>query len=319
MNILIIRFSSLGDIILTESVVSNLRKKYPQARIDYLTKPLFADIVKLYFSVDNVYTDYKKIKDLRKISKNRYDMVIDLHGKLNSFIAKTFITSKKKASYNKKRGLRKKIVNHSCNQSIDSTVDLYFTALHKLNIPTPVKNPHITMIDHSNFLPNKNKKNIVIFPGATHETKRIPTNKIIELLKKLDNEDINFYLMGSKGEKDLTSQISNSLDKSCYDLAGKFNLVELIEAISEADFMISNDSGPMHIGAALGLSQIAFFGSTNTRLGFRPLNEKASVISLDLDCSPCTLHGTTNCPKKHFNCMNKIDIDNVAKTIIKQL
>ncbi len=315
MRILIIRFSSLGDIILTEAVIRNLRNAFPNATIDYVTKPIFKDLVKDFLGVDRVFTEYKNLKSLKRISSNNYDIVIDLHAKLNSFITKHLVSSKQTITYNKKRGLRKKIVSHSTNEAIDTTVDLYFSVFDKLNIQSSDKYPRFQASKSSNLLANKNKHNIVIFPGATHETKRMPQEKIIELISYLKQDSINFYLLGTKSEEEIITNICQAHPDSCINLAGKFSIVELINAVSEADLVITNDSGPMHIASALSLPQIAFFGATNTRLGFRPLNDKAQVISLDLECSPCSLHGTEKCPLGHFDCMKKIDMKMVADKI----
>ncbi|OQY39400.1 MAG: hypothetical protein B6226_01980 [Candidatus Cloacimonetes bacterium 4572_65] len=314
MKILIIRFSSLGDIILTESVIRTLKKAFPHAEIDYLTKPPFKPLIEKFFPINNVYTEYNNLAGLLDLKKSRYDIVLDLHDKLNSTLAKLVINGKKSITYKKKRLLRERIVAHKTTTKIDSTVDLYGSVLDKLKIPFLNKNPQIEVTKKSSLLPNKNSVNVVLFPGATHNTKRLPTSKFIDFIKRSSNSNTNFYLMGSNAEKELTREIKSHFSDNVLDVAGKFNLVELIEAIDEGDVLITNDSGPMHIGAALGKPQIAFFGSTNLSLGFRPLNNNAKVISLNLACSPCTLHGEKVCPKGHFKCLEDINVDDIVQT-----
>ncbi|MBI9031905.1 glycosyltransferase family 9 protein [bacterium] len=322
MRILIIRFSSLGDIILTQAVLEQFKRIYPTAKLDFLTKPAFAPLVSTYFPVENVFTDYKSITKLLDLRKNHYDLVIDLHKKFNSWLAKTIIHGKKTVTYNKKRSLRKKIVAHKTNLSINSTVSLYNTVFEKLKLNYDFIEPTISLNkSSSNLLPDKNTTNIVIFPGATHNTKRIPCHKLISFINNHDHPGTNFYLLGSLGEKELIQIIVQKSNKTCFDLAGKFNLVELVSAVNEADLVITNDSGPMHIAAALKKAQIAFFGSTNTSLGFRPLNEKAIVISHPVECSPCSLHGQKTCPRKHFACMQNITVEEIYqafKTLLKR-
>lgn len=312
-RILIIRFSSLGDIILTKSVVDQLRLQYPNSEIDFLTKAVFEPLVSTYFAVDNVFTEYKSYYQLIKLKKRDYSLVIDVHGKLNSWLAKKIINGEKTVTYDKKRRLRKKIVAHKTDLSINSTVDLYNSVFDKLRRPFIFLNPVIKIkkINKSQLLPSKNKLNLVIFPGATHNTKRVPQHHLISFINNFEHKDTNFYLLGSNSEKELTHEIAQECEKTCFDLAGKFNLVELVEAINEADVVITNDSGPMHIAASLGKPQLAFFGSTNVSLGFRPLNKKAIILTNPIECSPCTLHGEKRCPLKHFACLENITEESI--------
>lgn len=308
-RILIIRFSSLGDIVLTKAIVDQLKNIYPNAQIDYLTKPAFKQFVTTYFSVNSVFTEYKSYSQLRNLSKRKYNLVLDLHSKLNSWLAKRIIRGQKTVTYNKKRALRNKIVAHKTELSINSTVDLYNTVFDKLKAPYTFIEPVIKVPTKTlNLLPSKANMNVVIFPGATHNTKRIPKQKLISFINNYEHNNTNFYLLGSKGEKELTQEIQKDITKPSFDLAGNFNLVELVEAINEADLVITNDSGPMHIAAALRKPQIAFFGSTNVTLGFRPLNKNAIILTSPINCSPCTLHGQKECPLKHFDCMENIQV-----------
>lgn len=317
-RILLIRFSSLGDIILTQAVVEQLRNIYPQADIDFLTKPLFKPLLSTYFPINNVFTEYKSLPRLWDLRKRNYNLVIDLHNKLNSWIAKIVINGKKTVTYDKKRSLRQKIVAHKTSLSLNSTVDLYNTVFAKLKLEYSFREPSLIIKEKTtNHLPSKNSYNVVIFPGATHNTKRIPSHKLISFINNYEHINTNFYLLGSAGEKEIIHEITQESNKPCFDLAGKFNLVELISAVNEADIVITNDSGPMHIAAALKKPQLAFFGSTNISLGFRPLNEKAIVITNPIECSPCTLHGQKECPLSHFACMQNIPISDIYEAYNK--
>ena len=99
------------------------------------------------------------------------------------------------------------------------------------------------------------------------------------------------------------------------NLCDEFSTGKLIAFMDKLDLIISNDSGPMHIAAALRKPQIAIFGSTSTKLGFKPLNKKAIVLETDLNCQPCSLHGRKKCPRTHFNCMRNINPQQLANGI----
>lgn len=319
MKILVIRFSSLGDIILTKAIVDQLIIRYPKAEIDYLTKPIFKPLILAYFPVKTVFTEYKSISQLNQLRKREYSLVVDLHNKFNSWFSKTIIHGEKTVSYNKKRRLRQRIVAHKTSEAINSTVDLYNSIFDQLRAPYSFIEPQFQIKNDNsvNLLPDKSRLNVVIFPGATHNTKRIPKQKIISFINDYEHANTRFYLLGSKGENDLIQEITAELTKPATNLAGKFNLTELIAALNEADIVITNDSGPMHIAAALHKPQIAFFGSTNVSLGFRPLNDLAIVITNPIECSPCTLHGQKECPLKHFKCMNNIPVESIYQAYLE--
>ena len=312
MKILIIRLSSLGDIILTQPVAASLRQAFPDAQIDFITKPVFKPIVEKFDCLDNIIDWNESFASLRNIRKSKYDICIDLHAKFNTFLIKTFCHAKKTSTYNKKHKLRKTIVQHKTNAKISSTVDLYFSALKKLNIPFTYSPPQLHLKN-----PTEKKSNnttIGIFPGATYKTKQYPPQKLIELIQ-LFPQNWNVTLFGSPSEISLSSEIAANCKRKITDLTGKLNLEQLLYKISELDVVITNDSGPMHIAAALNKPQIAIFGATDPVLGFSPMNSKAIIINQTLPCKPCSLHGSSSCPKGHFNCMLSHDNHKIYEKI----
>ncbi|MDO9577481.1 MAG: lipopolysaccharide heptosyltransferase II [Candidatus Cloacimonadales bacterium] len=324
MKILLIRLSSLGDIVLTQSVAAALRKKYPNAEIHFITKKAFVPIVEAFGCIDQIHVwgEYKSFSKLRKLAKNRFDLVIDLHNKFNTFLIKKIVNGKNTATYNKHHHLRWKIVQHQTNQSISSTVELYFSALKKAGIEAEISNPELYPKNELNEkladLFETNKHNVAIFPGALHKTKQYPTEQLAEMINSLD-EKFNIFLLGSAAEKNLISDLRKLLNRPIINFVGKLNIAELISFMQKADAVISNDSGPMHIAAALQKPQIAIFGATNPRLGFAPLNKKAIVLIADLACQPCSLHGGKNCPLTHFNCMQSISPQKIKTELLRIL
>ena len=308
MRFLIIRLSSLGDIILTEPVTALIKQQYPDAVIDYITKPLYQDIVKLFPYVSNVYTDYENSKFLTSISKVPYDYAIDLHNKLNSRLILNKINAKDKRVYKKQRLLRSKIVKKQTDESIDSTLSLYLSALTGIiKSPTPLAPWLSTPKATIPFEIKEDKLKIGIFPGASYETKRWPSEHFKKAIELLDsNFDTDFYIMGSESESGLTSKITRYFGENCIDLGGKLNFSELAKAISSMDLLITNDSGPMHLASAYNKPLVAIFGATHPRLGFKPMNNKAVVLAKDYPCQPCSLHGGNKCPLKHYKCMQDI-------------
>ncbi|MCF7857696.1 MAG: lipopolysaccharide heptosyltransferase II [Candidatus Cloacimonetes bacterium] len=310
-KILIIRLSSLGDIVLTQSAVQAIRDEYPQAQIHYLTKKEYAPIIEMFNCVDQIHYWEKKRSLLIQLRKIRFDLTIDLHSKFNTLIIKCAVNAKKTITYKKQHWLRLKIVKKLTNRTISSTVELYFSVLRKLQIEAKVFAPRL-YLSGSFELPEPSsklteKKMIGLFPGALHNTKQYPIQKFAEFIDSVPAEwNCEFVIFGSDKEKQIADQLEFITKTKLIDLCGQLDLIKLINVISKLDVVITNDSGPMHIAAALSRPQIAIFCSTHPKLGFKPLNKNAITLSSDISCQPCSLHGNKACPLKHYNCMKEI-------------
>jgi len=329
MKILIVRLSSLGDIVLTQAFTSELRRIYPDSEIHYLTKQAFVGIVKLFGTVDKVLVYDKTLASHIAIHMQNYDIVYDLHSKLSAALISLFAMPAVIHRYNKARIKRQNIVRTHAKTGIDFTVRLYLSAFRsvegysipkhlpipRLNLPTAWSSSTTENIAKTILIPRlDNKLSIALFPGAAHQTKMFPLDKLREIIDYAKDR-YHFFLLGSEAERPLCSSLAMSCPESCTDLCGKFTLADLIKVIGLIDIVITNDSGPMHLAAALGKPQIAIFGATHPSLGFSPMNSNARIVCKDLDCQPCSLHGGERCPLNHFNCMNQITAEEVLNAI----
>lgn len=324
MKILIIRLSSLGDIVLTQSVTAIIKAQYPTCELHYITKAAFIDVVKAFGTCDRIISYEKKLSFHYHLRREPFDLVIDLQGKLSSRLISFFCRAEQKVGYNKQHLLRRMIVKKLSQSRIGSTVESYLSALAKSDdfdpvkdIPSPVLIPQIptpqSFIDIR--LSHTGKKIIALFPGAAHQTKMYPISKWINLIQSSPSH-LHFILLGSPNEKYICNHIKEQVPSRCTDLCGSYPIAELISVIAACDLLLSNDSGPMHLAAALHIAQVAIFGSTHPRLGFAPMNDKAVVFVADLDCQPCSLHGLERCPRGHFNCMNQIEEASVLEAML---
>lgn len=317
MKILIIRLSSIGDIILTEPVVRHLREVYPGSEIDYLTKAQFVPLVRSMEGIDSIIPFYDHKRSLEELRKNKYDIIIDLHSKPKTWLLKLFLPARKKVTYNKRHLQRLMMVKKIRRTFIDSTVDLYFTVFPKLKIDIPRHKyyPRITAPQgHSSLvsrlrdeLRENDRQYIAVFPGATHNTKCYPVYYLAEFINQTASDSrYRFVILGSVRDTERSERLEEMCEIKPLNWCGRFDLEELIKVMSLFDLVITNDSGPMHIAAALQKKQIAIFGATHPSLGFRPLNENAIILQSFLDCRPCSLHGGEKCPLSHFECMKSI-------------
>lgn len=324
MKFLIIRLSSLGDIILTQPVLAEISRRYHSAEIHYVCKPQYADIPRMMGTNITVIPYEKSIHWHIHLRRHQYHAVLDLHCKAGSMIISAMCKALRRVRYRKLRALRESIIRHTSSASIRSTVDLYYSALSKLFQcdMMPAAHPRLSITSPSDLslLPPKRPGYIRVglFPGAAHPTKKYPTDQWIQLIRLFGN-DFEYLLMGGAEDIADAKMIQNEFPEKARDLCGKLNLNELACAIGMCDIVLSGDTGPMHMAAALQVKQVAVFGSTHPRLGFAPQNDNAAVLCRDLPCQPCTLHGLDKCPLGHFECMRSVSPESVAEAIMNLL
>ena len=479
---LIIRFSSLGDIILTFPVIRNIRKNNPEAEIYYLTKKKFSSILKRNSQIDKVIEYDNIISSINCLRKENFDVVIDLHSTFRSFLITIFLKAFRKIHYQKDSIYRRlfvkfkipspKLEKHVVEKYLDtlkkigykiytnelSIDDITLNPIDNLNtqkivifqtaflgdlvltlplikeIKTKFKNSKITVIIRKGFrdvlkdldeieiieydkkknkikstfylikklreynldiaiIPHRSlrtaliayfskikirigfdipfislfythkvpfkwlihdaernsvllkylisnidvnfpdvdkldnniekineRKIILINPSSVWETKRWPSYKYSLLIKKIyEKYSIKPILIGSKDEIEYAKKIELEANNRCINLCGKTSLSMLISIMKKAHILITNDSGPMHIGVACGIYVIAIFGPTTKELGFFPYSYKSSVVEFNLACRPCRLHGSKRCPRGHFLCMKLVRVDDVLNLVDKYL
>ncbi len=326
-RILVIRFSSLGDIILTAPFLKVLRRKFPDAEIDFCTKSRYKDIIRLNPNINRIIEtddnlDFIELSKLRKeLTGNPYDLVIDLHNNLRTFYLKFFLGLGTKILVFRKYSFRKfLLVNFKINLLKG------FPPISARYINTLKKIAHITSSDlktHSEFFTNKESRNrvlkiladngiadtsniICVVPGTKHFTKTYPAEYYAEIINTAQGSHV-FALVGAENDRPVTGKILSGTRKNICDLCGKLNLPELAELMKLSKLVISGDTGPMHIAEALNVPLIALMGSSVKEFGFYPQSENSSVIeNVNLSCRPCSHIGKKKCFKGHFKCMMEI-------------
>ena len=309
LKILVVRFSSIGDIVLTTPVVRALKKQL-NAEVHFLTKSSFTSLLINNPYVDVVYQIDKSVNEVSSDLKNeKYDLVVDLHSNLRS--AKLRNIGKKYVKYNKDTFKKFLFVKFSIDRlKSKHTVERYFDTVEKIG----VKNDNEGL---DFFLSKKDEIDLTEFPksyitfaiGGTHFTKKLPTEKIISICKKRNETAV---LIGGPEDFETGKIIENNCD-NVINTCGKYNINESAFIINNSDLLITHDTGMMHIAAALGKEIFSIFGGTHPNLGFTPYmpNSENRIIQIEnLDCRPCHRYGKSKCPKGHFKCMQEIDENN---------
>ncbi len=340
-RILVIRFSSLGDVILTSPFLKVLRQKFPEAQIDFCTKAAYSEILKYNPNVTNIIEadnnlSFGKLRILKKsLEKNRYDLVIDLHNNLRTLYLKIFLRLQSKVIVFKKYSFRKfLLVKFKINllKDFPPIYTRYINTLKKITVlnENDVKTlPEIyTGGNSKDKLTAILKENqitdtaniICIVPGSKHFTKTYPPEYYVELINLINKDNLKFILVGTTADKRLINEIKSKSPGNVFDFSDKLNLLELAELMKISRLVISGDTGPMHIAEALNVPLIAIMGSSVKEFGFYPASEKSIVIeNAGLPCRPCSHIGKEKCPKGHFKCMLEIKPEMVYERINKSL
>ncbi len=323
-KILIIRFSSIGDIVLTTPIIRCVKAQL-NCKLHYLTKKQFASILINNPNIDKIHTYDGNIKSLITELKNEnFDYIIDLHHNIRSQIIK-FRLFKPSSSFKKLNILKWLLVQFKINLLPDiHIVDRYFNTVKKLNIINDQEglDYFIAKADEVdiNTIPKSHQNGYIAFViGAKHFTKQIPLNLAIEICKGITKPII---LLGDKFDEEKGSIIQKEIGEKVYNACGKYNLNQSAFLIKQANKIVAADTGLMHIAAAFNKQIISLWGNTVPAFGMYPYMPKNIANSIvfennNLKCRPCSKLGYNECPKKHFNCMNQLNIIEIVNTINK--
>ena len=310
-KILVIRFSSLGDVIYTTPVVRCLKQQLPGAEIHFITKPQFKYIYEGNPYVDKLLLLKEKLNDtIAEIKTERYDCIVDLHSNLRTRIIK-LRTGIKSYTYNKQT-VRKWLSLKLRKQLVPPVhlVDRYLKAAAPLGVVNDnkpidyfIKNDHAL----AQLLPATHQNGYIAFIiGAAHFTKRMPNEKIISICKKLNQPVV---LLGGNDVKANGETVAQETGPNVYNACGATSLDESVFLVSKARSVIGFDTGLTHIAEAFNIPIASIWGSTVPELlGVQPYKIDQSLIAgVDIKCRPCSKYGLAKCPLGHFKCMNEID------------
>ncbi|MCC7465746.1 MAG: glycosyltransferase family 9 protein [Saprospiraceae bacterium] len=323
MKILVLRFSSIGDIVLTTPVVRCLKKQL-DADVHYLTKKPFAAILESNPYCNQVHTFDKdpEAELIHQLKSERYDWIIDLNHNLRSFRLKMSL-GRTARSFNKLNLEKWLLVNTGWNLLPNRhIVDRYMDTVKHLGvqydgegldyfIPPDVSLPQ-GLMPPTPF--------VAFAIGATHATKRLPEAKIIAICQSLRHSVV---LLGGNAEAEEGQRIAAACGPHVTNLCGRLSLHQSALAAQLAEKVITHDTGLMHMAAALRKPIISIWGSTVPAFGMYPfyptgMQQNTSMEVRDLACRPCSKIGHTQCPKGHFRCMQDQDVSAISSSINSQ-
>lgn len=307
MKVLVVRFSSIGDIVLTSPILRALNVQLG-AEVHFITKKKFSAVVSNNPRIEKIYAIDKEITEVTAdLKKEHYNYIIDLHKNLRS--KRLILTLGVKSISFDKINLEKWIRVHTRLNFLPKVhlVDRYFSGMKKLGIQNDGDG-----LEYFHGLSDKTLtqiiprgKYIAIALGATYYTKRIPKDKIAFIVK---NVSLPCVLLGGSDVLELAEELADEIP-DINNMVGKLSLNESAAIVKHSKFTITGDTGLMHIAAAFKVPTMVFWGSTAYELGMYPYYgskheiPSVDIVNKEINCSPCSKIGKEICPKGHFKCM----------------
>jgi len=323
-KILIIRFSSIGDIALTTPIIRSLKQQIDHCELHYLTKVQFEPLLKNHPCISKIFTIKKSIKPvLAQLRSEKYDYIVDLHNNIRS--TSVILNLTRPFNSLKKLNFRKWLLVNLKINTLPSVhvVDRYFDVVEPLDVKNYGNGLEI-FIDPSDEvalekLPETHRNGFIgLVIGGKHATKRMPESKVISICFHIKKPII---LLGGPEDFEKGEAVQEMVGKNVFNACGKFSIMQSASLVKQADAIISNDTGLMHIAAAFKKKVISIWGNTLPAFGMTPYFEKgfeANSIIIEvkkLSCRPCSKLGYEKCPKGHFKCMNLIDEKQIVNAI----
>ena len=336
-QVLFIRFSSLGDVLLTTPAVRGLKESLPGSRITFLTKRAFAPLLEGNPSIDRVVLledadDGGRLPGLIRLCRGlgTFDAVVDLHGNLRSRVACASVLAERVLRYSKGAVRRRLWILGLMRPDISGTerhvIQRYLEALGPLGVDREPGRPEIHLrpeeesevrsLLREHGLEDRSRYAVLI-PGARWPNKRWTVEGFAAVARWLNREmGTVAVLAGDGGEREWSKAVAASAGEGTVQLTGETNLRQLAALLKGARVALGNDSGPAHMAAAVGTPLVSLFGPTSEAFGFRPYGDRVRVVSHDISCRPCTLHGGDSCPRGKRACLDGIGADEVIEAML---
>lgn len=321
MKILVVRFSSIGDIVLTTPVLTAIKNQCPDCEIHFLTKKAFSILLENNTQIDKLYTIEKSIDEVvNDLKEENYTHVVDLHNNLRTRALQSKL--KVKTSRFPKLNIKKWwLVRFKIDRLPKiHVVDRYFQAVRALGVTNQGEAIHFSIAPHNEVdvkahlgLAPKTYRSVAL--GAQFRTKQMPVDLLVKILQKIEGPIV---LVGGPTDEANANEVINRMNSDIiYNATGLFNVQESASIVKQSLGLLTNDTGMMHIAAGLNVPITSVWGNTVPEFGMYPyLPKRPELFSIHevkgLSCRPCSKIGFQECPKKHFDCMNKQNADKIA-------
>lgn len=318
-RILLVRFSSLGDVLLTTPLIRALRARHPDATLTALTKEAWAPLLSANPHLDQVVAippGEKLVALARELRGAGFTHRLDLHGSVRSRVLRLLVPGPWHG-YNARRRERRTLI-HAHRDTYPARVPVperYFEAAAGLDVhpdgrPAELFTSPAAEGRAEAWLADSGLDGgapiVALAPGAAHLTKRWPLTHWRALAHRLSDRGAQVVVVGGAADRAVATEILTSLRAGVASAAGRLDLQASGALLRRARGVVCNDSGPMHLATGVGTPVVALFGPTVEQFGFFPYRARAEVLERDLPCRPCSSKGGPRCPLGHHRCLTEI-------------
>ncbi|MBK6781335.1 MAG: lipopolysaccharide heptosyltransferase II [Gemmatimonadetes bacterium] len=318
-RILLVRFSSLGDVVLTTPLIRALRARHPAATLSALTKQGWAPLLSANPHLDEVISvapGQSLVPLARALRAARYTHLLDLHGSVRTRVLRLLVPGPW-TGFDARRGPRQRLIRQHEDRYPDRVpvAERYFEAAAALDV-VPDGGPAELFVSPAAEARAEawllrvgldlDAPLAVLIPGAAHATKRWPVRHWRRLASDLVRRGWRVALLGGGGDRVVAAEIATAAGRRAASSAGELDLQASGALLRRAAVAVSGDTGPMHLATAVGTPVVALFGPTVEQFGFFPYRGRATVLERPMPCRPCSSKGGPRCPLTHHQCMEEM-------------
>jgi len=330
-HLLVMRFSSMGDVAMTVPVVKAILEQHPDIEITYISRPQFAaffpNIPRLHYYSADLENTYKGFAGIIKLyyhlkKYGRYDGVADLHGNLRSRILRRLFGLKGIPNMFINKGREeKKLLTRFPNKvlkPLKRTVERYADVFRGLGcgvvLANTLEKQHKPLTeDIINITGNKTRTWIGISPFAKHIGKTYPLEKMETVIAGLSKENVQIFLFGGSAfERDVCERWATTYP-NVTSIVQRLNMQQELILINNLDVMLSMDSAGMHLASLEGTPVVSVWGATHHYAGFLGYGQsEENIVADNIECRPCSVYGNRPCFRKDYACMHRIDPETIV-------
>jgi lipopolysaccharide heptosyltransferase II len=329
-RILLVRFSSLGDVLLTTPLIRALRTRHPAATISVLTKQAWAPLLSANPHLDEVIAvapGQSLVPLARALRAARFSHLLDLHGSVRTRVLRLLVPGSW-TGFDARRRARQSLIRSHRDTYRDRVPvpERYFEAARELDVapdgrPAELFTSPAAEARAEAWLARAglevDQHLVVLAPGSAHASKRWPVRHWRQLASELARRGFHIALVGGAGDRVVAAEIAASAGSRAASAAGELDLQASGALVRRATVTISGDTGPMHLATAVNTAVVALFGPTVEQFGFFPYQAEAVVLQRDLPCRPCTSKGGPRCPLDHHRCLEEILPEEVMQRLLE--
>jgi heptosyltransferase-2 len=330
-RILLLRFSAIGDILLTTPLIRALRRRHPGAHLAAFTRAEFLPLLSDSPHLDQVHGlgPGEPLRSLaRRVRAGRYTHLLDLHGSLRTRALRRLVSGRWGifSHHRMARWLLVRTKRDRYPADALPVAERYFEAARELGAVPDGGPPEFGL--HADSVAwarswlaahglGRARRLVAVAPGAAHLTKRWPVESWRVLVGRLADEGRDIVVLGGPGDRGVAAAVADAGGARAVSAAGEATLQGTGALLAAATAAVAGDTGVMHMATAVGTPVAALFGPTVRQFGFFPYQARAEVLELPLPCRPCSYHGGPACPLGHHRCLRDITLADVAAAVAR--